>query len=193
MQPTKWDSEAKSLGKRLSKREKLALLQFYGLQMRQGRNREEILDELADKIGVTSQRQVERILAQAKEYQQEIEHHRTELSHAALAIACNLKTYREPLICWKNPDQIGELVYGGTMYKILPSPLNSGQVVQLEKVDENMALNLLAHLQQEFPELASIDDWVDLADCKITEDFIQRLNLKGYRGDFNGKCKDCPS
>jgi hypothetical protein len=46
VQPTKWDSKAKSLGKRLAKREKLALLQSYETQMRQGQNREKILAEL---------------------------------------------------------------------------------------------------------------------------------------------------
>lgn len=135
----------------------------------------------------------QRILTNREEHQQEIERHRTELSHAALAIASNLERYRNPLTSLKNPDKIGELAYGGTLYEILPSPLNSGQIVELEKVDEDMALNLLAHVGKEFPELADVKDWTELTDDKITDDFINRLILQAYRGDFKGKCKACPN
>jgi hypothetical protein len=135
----------------------------------------------------------QRILTKREEYQQEIERHRKELSHAALAIASNLERYRNPLTSWKNPDQIGELAYGGTVYEILPSPLNSGQIVELEKVDKDMALNLFAHVGAKFPELADIKDWTELTNDKITDDFINRLRLQAYLGNFKGKCKACPN
>ena len=97
MQPTRWDSEGKFWGKRLSKREKIALLQSYESLMRQGRNREKILTELTDKIGVTSQRQIERILAQAKEYKRGTKKHYTDLSVTASKLASTLESYLDNL------------------------------------------------------------------------------------------------
>ncbi len=93
MPPTKWESEAKRLGKRRTKREKLALLQRYEVEMRQGRNREQVLDEIGQNIGVLSYRQVERILAQEKRYRKEIEKHFAELSATALKLAEILDWY----------------------------------------------------------------------------------------------------
>jgi len=58
------------------KRRKQAFLQYYETQMRKGQDRGKTLDKLARKIGVTSDRQVGRILAQAAKYEQEIADYR---------------------------------------------------------------------------------------------------------------------
>jgi len=186
VQPTKWESEAKSLGKRLTKREKLALLESYRTQMSRGRNREEILDELAKKIGVSSQRQVERIIAQAGRYEQEIKAHFAELSITALKLASNFQSYLDNFGTGFD-SAVGDVVYGGSLY-IVGDMLS----VKMWDVDRPLALNLLCHLKEEFPELANISDWTQLTSNKMSHDFIARLQLKANRGDFMGKCPACP-
>ena len=244
MQPTKWDSQAKRIRKRLSKREKIALLQSYESQLHQGRNREKILTELTDKIGVTSQRQVERILAQAKEYNRGTKKHYTDLSVTALKLASNLESYLDNLERYVNysgtdlESTIGNVVYGGWLPDIdeinernyladlmsikghkVNKPvapertdikdavkvsrawpksfwLNDGdgpeRSVKMYEVNKSVALNLLYHLKDEFPELIDIDDWADLTGDEISYDFIARLKLKANREDFMGKCPACP-
>lgn len=187
MQPTKWDSKAKRTGKRLSKRGKVALLERYEVEMQRGRNRENILEDMADEIGVSSQRQVERILAQAATYEQEIENHFAELSSIALTIANNLSKYRNTAPnCFRGSDKIGDLVYGGFICVL------GEQSIALQRIDRSIALNLLAHLQKEFSELDEVTDWDCLTNNQITEALILRLNQKGYKGSFKGKCPACP-
>lgn len=187
MQPTKWDSKAKRTSKRLSKRGKVALLERYEVEMQRGRNRENILEDMADEIGVSSQRQVERILAQAATYEQEIENHFAELSSIALTIANNLSKYRNTAPnCFRGSDKIGDLVYGGFICVL------GEQSIALQRIDRSIALNLLAHLQKEFSELDEVTDWDCLTNSQITEALILRLNRKGYKGSFKGKCPACP-
>ena len=170
--------------KRLTQRQKTALLERYEADMQRGRNREEILEEVAEEIGVTTHRQVERILAQAKEYQSEIKRHQQELSITASLLALNLGR------CWDNfdlsTDKIEDVVYGGLAYEA------GGKTAIMEEVDKSVALNLLYHLKGEFPELTDIKDWAELNNDKITKDFVERLRLRAYRGDF-GKCPACPN
>ena len=187
MQPTKWDSKAKSLGKRLAKREKLALLQSYETQMRQGQNREKILAELADNVGV-GQRQIERILAQAAKYEHEIENHFAELSITALILASNFESYLDNGT--GSGSTIGDVVYGGWLNDI--DGILDALSVEMHEVDKSVALHLLCHLKEEFRELTDIKDWAELNNDKITKDFVERLRLRAYRGDF-GKCPACPN
>lgn len=102
--------------------------------MRQGQDRGKILDKLARKIGVTSERQVERILAQAANYEQEIENHFAELSSVALAIANNLGKIRNALANIRlDSPKIGDLVYHGII-----SEINSGQEVVLQPIEKTL-------------------------------------------------------
>lgn len=57
---------------------------------------------------------------------------------------------------------------------------------KLGDVDKTAAVELLKRLkdEEEFPELADIGDWADLKDDQITENFIQRLISRAYRGNF---------
>ena len=189
IQPTRHDSEAKSIRKSLTKRKKLALFQYYETQMRQGQDRGKILDQLACKIGVTSERQVERILAQAAKYEQELKDHFLELSSVALAIANNLSKIRNAFVdIHLDSPEIRDLVYHGIIYEI-----NSDQEsIVLQSIDKNKALNLLAHFQKEFAELENVSDWSYLAYDEITETLILRLKQKGYKANFKGKCPACP-
>ena len=183
--PQKWDTKVQRVSKKLSKREKIALLQSYDTQMEQGRNREEILGELAHVIGVTSQRQVERILAQAKEYKWDIKQHYAELSIEALTLASNFERYLDNL--GTASGKIGNMVYGGEVHDI-----GSGRDFTMERIDKSVATNLLFHLREEYPELHALNEWADLTGDRITPDLIKRLRLKAYQGDFKGKCKYCP-
>ena len=182
-QPTKWDTAAKRSGKRLSKRERSAYLRFYESRMAQGYNRQEILATLAKNISV-SDRQVERIISQARDYEQKIKEHHTALSIVALSLASNLATLLNTSLF---TEKMGIVVYGGVV-----SEIDSGQSVCMQRVDKHMALNLLCHLKEDVRELADIDDWAELATGAITEVLILRLKQRGNRGNFSSKCPDCP-
>ncbi len=188
LQPTRWDSKVKRVRKRLTKPQKLALLQYYETRILQGQDRGKILGKLASKIGVTSERQVERILAQAAKYNQGLNDHFTELSGVALAIANNLDKIRNAFTNIRlDSPKVGDLVYHGGIYEI-----SSGQDIALQPIDKNKALNLLAHLKEEFPELEAVMGWDFIAYDEITESLILRLNHKGYKANFKGKCSACP-
>jgi len=189
MQPTtKWDSKVKRIRKRLSRRKKVALLKRYEVEMQRGGNREKTLRKMAKEIGVCSQRQVERILARAKEYEQQMERHQLCLSATALALASNFESYLDTFGTVFG-STIGDTAYGGWVYEI-----TGGLSVHMREVDRSLALDLLCHLKkEEFPELANTSDWAQLSSNRITNDFVDRFRLKANRGGFLGKCKDCPS
>lgn len=116
--------------------------------------------------------------------------HSEELSITALKIASNLSKYHRNLVTADDsPCAVGVLVYGGFMYEML-SP-DSGQSVELPQVDKTLAMYLLSHIKREFPELADINDWADLTNDKISEDFLQRLTNRAHRGNFKGTCSVC--
>ena len=114
--------------------------------------------------------------------------HFQELSIALLALASNLESYRDQI--GTDPrSRVGDMVYGGWLNVIDGTP--DMLSVQMREVDRPLALNLLLHLKQEFPELASSSDWTQLTGDKISHDFIARLELKATRGDFVGNCHLC--
>jgi len=125
-------------------------------------------------------------LAKAAKYEQEIARHRADLSVTALTLASNFESYLDKPGVFGFPGKIGVVVYGGAVTEI-----GSGQSVQMRKVDKSVALNLLYHLKEEFPELLDLNEWAELTGDRITLDLMERLRLKAYRGDFKGKCKDC--
>lgn len=174
--------------KRLTKQKKLALLHHYETQIVKGQDREDTLDELVERIGVTSRRQVERILEQARRYEKEIDDHLAELSDVAMAIANNLDKIRSAFInIHLGSPKVGDLVYHGSIYEV-----GSGQDIELQSIGEEKASNLLAHLRNEFPELENIDGWHSLPRDEITESLIMRLRQKGYQANFQSKCSSCP-
>jgi hypothetical protein len=195
MQPTKWDSQAKRLGKRRTKREKMSLLQRYEAEMRQGRNRDQILGEMAREIGVSSNRQVERIIAQAKHYREKVDKHFAELSATALKLAEILGWY------YKHHMYTIELLVSSDFPYTTHTP-------ESPMLNERELSNLLAHLGGEIPELVPIgeypkacEQWFALGAKKwgkqtpsatITRDLISKLILKANQADFTGKCPDCP-
>ncbi len=157
-------------------------------------DRAKILEQLGKRLGV-SDRQVERIIAQAKRYREEIDKHFAELSATALKLAEILDWYYkhhrftiEPLISSDFPYTT----------HTPESPI----------LNERELSNLLAHLGGEIPELVPIgeypkacEQWSTLGDRKrekqtpsatITGDLILKLKLKANQADFIGKCPDCP-
>ena len=106
------------------------------------------------------------------------------LQTAALIIASNLEKIRNVPPQWlgdplhRQVYTVGEQVYGGWwIYE---------DQAKLGDVDRTVAAELLKRLKEEgeFPELAEIDDWEELKEASITEDFIQRLTVRAYRGNF---------
>jgi len=115
--------------------------------------------------------------------------HFQELSIALLALASNLESYREQIDI-DSGSRVGDVVYGGWLNDI--NGILDALSVEMHKVDKSVALHLLCHLKEEFPELANISDWAQLLGDKISHDFIARLELKANRGDFVGNCHLCP-
>ena len=81
-------------------------------------------------------------------------------------------------------------MYGGWLNDI--DGILDALSVEMHEVDKSVALHLLCHLKEEFPELTDIKDWAEFNNDKITKDFVERLRLRAYRGDF-GKCPACPN
>ena len=102
------------------------------------------------------------------------------LQTAALIIASNLEKYRNEPAAYLGTemDRMGERVFGGWWI--------GEDRAKLGDVDRKAATELLKHLKDEgeFPELADIENWKDLNDTRITEDFIQRLISRAQRGNF---------
>ncbi|MFC1907562.1 helix-turn-helix domain-containing protein [Chloroflexota bacterium] len=103
-----------------------------------------------------------------------------ELQTAALIIISNLEKYlNEPAAyLGTEMDRMGERVFGGWWI--------GEDRAKLGDVDREAAAELLKHLKDEgeFPELADIENWKDLNDTRITEDFIQRLISRAQRDNF---------
>jgi hypothetical protein len=117
--------------------------------------------------------------------------HYTELSITGLILASNFESYlNAPGTDDDFTGKIGDVAYGGWLNLI--GGVRDALSVEMNKVDKRIASNVLLHIKLEFPELTEIEDWAELTDYKITKNFIERLRLKANRGDFMGKCPDCP-
>jgi len=112
--------------------------------------------------------------------------HFAELSVTALILASNFESYLDNFGTGFD-SAVGDVVYGGWL-----DDIGDMLSVEMREVDRPLALNLLYHLKEEFPELANISDWDQLTSAKMSHDFIARLKLKANRGDFMGKCPACP-
>jgi len=107
-----------------------------------------------------------------------------ELQTIALIIASNIEKIRSA-----PPQSLGD-PFGHTIYTVGEKVYGGWWVYEdrarLGDVDRTVAAELLKRLKEEgeFPELAEIEDWAELKDDQITEDFIQRLISRAHRGKF---------
>jgi hypothetical protein len=115
--------------------------------------------------------------------------HFQEISVALFAIASNLENYLDQ-IEFDSSSTIGDVVYGGWL-NLIDGTVDALSV-KMRDINKPLALSLLLHLKEEFPELDNINDWDQLTDDKINHDFIARLKIKASRGDFTGTCDLCP-
>jgi len=192
--PQKWDSKAQRMSKQLSKRKKLAILQFYDDEMAKGHDRDEILEQLEEEFSVSG-RQVERILSQARQYSQEIKEHHSQVSATALKLA--------EILDWHFKHQ------RFTIYPLISSDFPyTPHTLELPTLNERELSNLMAHLKDAIPELIPIFEyskackqWFDLSDRKwdketptvtITENLILKLKVVANQKNFSGRCPDCP-
>ena len=105
-----------------------------------------------------------------------------ELQATALIIASNLEKIRNtPSFSLGDPFghtgyTVGEKLYGGWWIY--------DDRAKLGDVDKTAAAELLNRLKEEgeLPELVEIEDWAELKDDQITENFIQRLISRAHRG-----------
>ncbi len=75
----------------------------------------------------------------------------------------------------------GEHTPGSSFYDGESAPASLSELI---KIDKEAALDLLKRIKGEFPELADIEDWADLPDERISDDFIERLVSRERRGGF---------
>ncbi len=107
-----------------------------------------------------------------------------ELQTIALIIASNLEKIRNA-----PPESLGD-PFGHTVYTMGEKVYGGWWVhedrAKLGDVDRKVAAELLKRLKEEgeFPELADIEDWKELSEAKVTEDFIQQLISRAHRGNF---------
>ncbi|MCX5998157.1 MAG: hypothetical protein NTU41_00810 [Chloroflexi bacterium] len=129
--------------------------------------------------------------AQSREYKGDMKQHYTELSTTGLVLASNLDSYLGELGTDElgTDSEVGDVVYGGWLN--LMGGERDALSVEMHKVDKRIASNLLLHIKVEFPELTEIKDWAELADDKITKNFVERLRLKVTQGRFSGTCPGC--
>lgn len=104
-----------------------------------------------------------------------------ELRTTALIIASNLEKIRNapsPLLgdlLGRQVYKVEEKVYGGWW--------TWEDQAKLGDVDREIATELLERLreEEEFPELADIEDWSELNYNQVTENFIQRLTARAHQ------------
>lgn len=107
-----------------------------------------------------------------------------ELQTIALIIASNIEKIRSA-----PPQSLGD-PFGHTIYTVGEKVYGGWWVYEdrarLGDVDRTVAAELLKRLKEEgeFPELADIEDWEELKEDSVTEDFIQRLISRAHRGNF---------
>ena len=107
-----------------------------------------------------------------------------ELSTTLLIIASNLEKIRNA-----PPASLGD-PFGHTIYKMEEKVYGGWWLhedrARLGNVDRTVAAALLKHLKEEgeFPELAEVEDWKELRETAVTEDFIQKLISRAHRGNF---------
>ena len=106
--------------------------------------------------------------------------HSKELSTTLLIITSNLEKYRNEPAAFLGTEitKVWNRVYGGWWI--------GENRAKLGGVNREVAAELLIRLKDEgeFPELADIGDWAELADDKITGNFIQRLIARAHMGNF---------
>ncbi len=108
----------------------------------------------------------------------------SELTTTALIIASNLEKIRNA-----PPASLGD-PFGHTIYKVEEKVYGGWWVnedrARLGNVNRKVAAALLKRLKEEgeFPELAEIEDWEELREIVVTEDFIQKLISRAHRGNF---------
>lgn len=99
-----------------------------------------------------------------------------EYSRILRKIISNLRKYLHSPSFLSTAHTPGNAIYGDGSAPAL--------LADLEPIDKDAALKLLKLIQGESPELADIDDWADLPDERISNDFIERLVSMERQGGF---------
>lgn len=193
--PIRWDTNAKATSVRITKRKKDIILREYDEMMDRGENRDDILENLAEKYGRDT-RTIERYISDAREAQ-EIERRKAmqALHHkeaATLALA-------------KHWDDLAQLA--AKLDTMWGEHLDSGRVtedhdyiadVDLAWVESSSARfayevrQLLSHLKAEFSkEFEGIDSWSDLLRSPLPKGCLRRIVLVSKRRTFEGTCEIC--
>lgn len=120
-----------------------------------------------------------------------LKRHFAELSESALTLAGNL----EKFLYYQGTNfksEIGDIVYGGLM-EVDVEYTGLTRHVKMAIFPQFLAFDLLSHIRDEYPDLTKINKWAELTSNELTYDLIARLVRTAKKGEYNGKCKDCPS
>lgn len=114
--------------------------------------------------------------------------HFAELSRTALMLADVLDHYRENytgITPYVYPEGLKQVPLGTFLSSISSS--DRGPALEMVKIS-----NLFYHLKADIPELAEISDWSNLTPGEITKELVLEIRRRGNKGEFYGKCPDCP-
>ena len=171
------------------KRTKDIMLREYEEGMACGKNRDDILVNLAEKYGRDT-RTIERYIHDAREAQK-IEQSKTmeALHHkeaATLALAKHWEELAElagELVSLREEYNVGHPVGGYDGY-IIDDPLRI-------ELPSGLLSSLLIHLKYEFPEFGDIKDWRELLKIDTVDELIVKLALVAHRRTLKGTCPFC--
>ena len=123
-----------------------------------------------------------------------LKRHFAELSETALTLAANFESFLDMGDGIIFDSKVGNIVYGGWLEPTeYWDHLRDRYRVKMHNIPMSLALHLLSHIRDEFPELAKINDWAELTSNELTYDLIARLVRTAKKVAYRGKCKDCPS
>ena len=187
---TPWcDTKKGRTSRRITKRQKDTILQKYDEAMARNKNRDDILEKIANKYG-GSTRTIERYIREAKEAQK-LENNKN-LQKLHIKEASALATYQH----WKDLATVaGELVnlweeyamghpIGGYYGYIIDDPL-------MIELPSGKIHCLLCHLKSEFPDFNDIDSWKSLLRIDIHQECIIKLALVAQGRPLKGTCDIC--
>ena len=154
----------------------------------------EAIKQLADDIQNPQEASPEKKATDVSQEDDPLRRHFAELSETALTLATNFESFLDMSDAILFDSKVGDTVYGGWL---LPTEyreeLWDRYRVKMHNIAKFLALDLLSHIREEFPELVKINDWAELTSNELTYDLVARLTRAAKKGAYLGKCNDCPS
>ena len=126
--------------------------------------------------------------------QKKLGQHLDELAQTASDLAKNMDKYLDRY-GEGFESKVGKVIYGGWLevdYYTPPTGIHDAFSVKMLNISKPLALNLLSHIKEKFPELEKVNNWANLTSKELTYDLVARLTNIANKGIKIGSCKDCP-